>query len=376
MNDNNMPIGIKEKDECPNVEFKARPRDTSSRIIAAVSVFVLVFTVILAIAITLINAEWGDSSDTPDTTPGQSVMTPPDEIQSNIENNRDKPSLPSYANAKEDASAYRPKDNANAKAIEGASSASALLVDLSSGTVVAEKGIDTPLQIASMTKVMTLIVACDYITSADMLYAAVDLKYSDRLVGYNKVFVNENHAITEESVYVVDLLYGLILFSGADCAYGLAEGFAGSEAAFVKKMNEKAKAIGMNNTTFTNCVGKDDGGANVSTVRDTATMLTYALKNPLCRAILSESRWACVGKYDLPTKLYGGNIPSSVHEKVNKNCGNVTVLGGKSGNEDLAGYCLVSFGKNKDGKEYVCVTAGHNSSSYTDTEMIYTNYAD
>ena len=137
MNDNNTPIGIKEKDECPNVEFKARPRDTSSRIIAAVSVFVLVFTVILAIAITLINAEWGDSSDTPETTPGQSVMTPPDEIQSNIENNRDKPSLPSHANAKEDASAYRPKDSANAKAIEGASSASALLVDLSSGTVVA-----------------------------------------------------------------------------------------------------------------------------------------------------------------------------------------------------------------------------------------------
>ena len=343
--------------------------------IAAISVFVLVFSVILAITVSLLNSS-SSGRPSPDTNQGQSIITPADKAENSIEDNREKPSLPSYVNAAEDATAYVPKDNSSAASIEGVSSTAALLVDLSSGTVVAEKALDQKLQIASMTKVMTLIVACDYITSDDMLYAAIELKYSDRLVGYNKVFVNENHAITKESVYVVDLLYGLILFSGADCAYGLAEGFAGSEAAFVEKMNEKAKAIGMADTTFTNCVGKDDDGKNVSTVRDTATMMTYALKNELCRAILSESRWVCVGKYDLPTKLYGGNIPSSVHDKINKNCGDVKVLGGKSGNEDLAGYCLVSFGTNKDGKEYVCVTAGHKSSSYTDTETIYTNYAD
>lgn len=378
MNENNTPIGIKEKEECPNIEVKPVKRDTSAPIIAAISVFMLIFAITLALAITLINAEWGKTlPETPDTTQGQSVLTPPDSIQSNIENNRDKPTLQSHKNTAESTSQYRPKDSASAVSIgDAVSSKAALLVDVSSGNIIAQKSLDTPLQIASMTKVMTLIVACDYIMSSDMMYATVDIKYSDRLKGYNKVFVNEGHEITEESVYVIDLLYGLILFSGADCAYGLAEGLAGSEAAFVEKMNEKAKAIGMNNTTFTNCVGKDDGGKNVSTVRDTATMFIYAIQNPLCREILSESRWACVGKYDLPMKLYNGNVASNVHEKIkNTGCGSVTVLGGKSGNEDLSGYCLVSFGKNKDGREYVCVTAGHPSSSYTDTGIIYTNYA-
>lgn len=384
MNENKIAVEQKENTSCGMQEIDCSTyknetfRDVTSPIIAEISVFMLVFAVILAVTVSLLNAEITPSGITGNfgSDNGGTIM-PPSQSQSKIEDNRDKPSLPSYVNAPENANAYRPKDSANALQMNDVSSKAALLVDLSSGEVVAQKSLDTPLPIASMTKVMTLIVACDYITSSDMMFATVELKYSKRLDGYNKVFLNTNHGIEKESVYVVDMLYGLILFSGADCAYGLAEGFAGSEKAFVQKMNEKAKAIGMNDTTFTNCVGKDDEGKNVSTVRDTATMFTYALKNPLCRAILTAQSWVCVGKYKLPSMLwYQGTIPSNVHEKIEKRCGSVNVLGGKSGHEDMALYCLVSLARNDQGKEYVCVTAGHPSSSYADTQTIYKNYAE
>ena len=393
MNENNTTVEVNDTETCSEQEndycshLPKVKNDTASPVIVAISVFMLVFAVILAIAVTLIGGDftasrppsYTDESDIP------SVIVPDgNESGNKITDNRERPTLPSHVNAKEDKTAYRPKDSENASAISfesGRSSDVALLVDLSSGEIVASKDADKVVQIASMTKVMTLIVACDYIENTEMLYASVELEYSDeRLKGYNKAFVSDS--ITKETVYVVDLLYGLILFSGADCAYGLAEGFAGSEAAFVEKMNKKAKAIGMNDTNFTNCVGKDDGGKNVSTMRDTATMLTYALQNELCRNILSSSKWECVGRYKKPTSLwYLGAIPSTVHDTMKNfsnsslKCGDVTVLGGKSGYENMSGYCLVSFAKNADGKEYVCVCAGNKDNAYNDTVAVYKAYA-
>ena len=103
--------------------------------------------------------------------------------------------------------------------------------------------------------------------------------------------------------------------------------------------------------------------------------------NPLCRAILTSENWVAVGDY---AYLYGTNgyipVKSIVYEGIKKRksdmvCGNVTVLGGKSGNEDLAGFCLVSLARSESGREYICATAGGNSGQqYNDAVYIYSNY--
>jgi len=294
------------------------------------------------------------------------------EDEGSVTDYRDKPSIRDHKNVEESTTAFRPAGSASVS-IDGITSNGALLYDATTGTVVAGKAIDDTMEIASMTKVMTLIVACDLISSKDM-YKAVKITYDQaRMEGYSTCYINKNNS--PETVYVVDLLYGLILESGADCAYGLAEGLAGSEAEFVKKMNEKAAAIGMSNTKFTNCVGKDDYGKNYSTMRDVATMLNYAMKNQLCYNILTTEKWIPVGDYAYAHLADGSyEVRSMVHAGIKKqDIGSVSFLGGKSGNEINAGYCLVSAGT-YSGKTYICVTAGHAKSSYADTAYIYKNY--
>ncbi len=282
------------------------------------------------------------------------------------------PALPANAPAAESAVLYRPTDLTSVGAIGGITSSAALVSSFDTGKVMFANNADKHVQIASMTKVMTLIVACDYITDETMLGEKIHLVYSDRLNRYSKAFLSTS--ITSEDVYVIDALYGLILQSGADAAYGLAEHFAGSEAAFVVAMNEKATALGMSDTHFTNCVGKDDNGQNYSSMRDVAAMFTYALKNPLCEAIITEDSWTCVGSYN--TRVLSSLVLQNLSTKGTNGKAvfeGVTVLGGKSGNEDMEGYCLVSLCE-RDGARYVVVTAGHKDSSYTDSIYIYRNY--
>ena len=294
---------------------------------------------------------------------------------------RSKPFLPTHKNAVASDTAYKPTGTPTVT-VSNISSSHAILVDSSKGEILCGDGIDDKIQIASMTKVMTLIVACDLITDDGVMYKGIKVKYDPKMNDYATCYISTKKSkYYESTVYVIDLLYGLILESGADCAYALAEGLAGSEEAFVSRMNAKAEALGMTGTNFTNCVGKDDGGENYSTLRDVVTMFSYALDNPLCRAILTSENWVAVGDY---AYLYGTNgyipVKSIVYEGIKKRksdmvCGNVTVLGGKSGNEYLAGFCLVSLARSESGREYICATAGGNSGQqYNDAVYIYSNY--
>lgn len=367
---------MNEKENLENIIFdgldgapKEKKPDVLMPIIAAVSVFLLLFSVILALTLALVN-----SNPTPKLDPNKSdEQTEPAEVVEKIEEQRERPeSLPNYVNAKESMTDYRPSDRSGYRNISGDEailSKAALLEDLSLGTVSAGKNIDMKIQIASMTKVMTLITACDLIKD---FYGVITINYEERLKGYQITFVDAKKTLTEK-VYYIDALYGLILYSGADCAYAIAESLCGSEEAFVAKMNEKAAALGMNGTHFSSCVGKDDDGDNYSTMRDVATMFAYALKNDLCYEILTTDVWTCIGNYDCKS------IHSLVYSKFRENnaeltFGKIKALGGKSGNETMAGYCLVSFGETSDGHKYLCVTAGHPSSSYKDTIYIYKNY--
>ncbi len=362
------PVELPEPDDPPEIPIRDKKRPKNSDLMLSIlpilSALILLFAVILTLTVALINADF-----TP-TPPDRPVDVVPSEQP--IADYMAHPKLPSYTPAAESIEFYPSGSGDTIPNSLNVTSKSAVLVEIGGMTVVAGHDIDQKLTIASMTKVMTLLVCLDYINEAgeDAFYGIIDLKYDKtKLDQYSCAFINETNNRAQR-VYVLDALYGLILESGADCAYGLAEHFSGSEAEFVKKMNEKAAALGMSSTTFTNCVGKDDGGKNLSSVRDVATMFAYALKNELAKTILTAPRWVCVGKYTYQTltSLVLANAPDN-----NRDYGKITVLGGKSGKEDMAGLCLVTLGRASDGREFICVTAGHKTSAYADTAIIYRN---
>lgn len=337
-----------------------------------ISALLLLFSVIVAVTVALF--------ESPKNTPP--LVRPGDQTSDNggespvVKPLPGMPDLPANSIPQESTSLYRPVDSSSVKNIEGISSKAALVANIDTGIVTYANSPDERVQIASMTKVMTLVVACDYLEGKARLGEEVDLIYSDRLKSYKIAFLTEpggEGAVSSEKVYVIDLLYGLVLQSGADAAYGLAEHFAGSEEAFVVKMNEKAAALGMTNTHFTNCVGKDDGGKNYSSMRDVATMFTYALRNPLCENIITTKQWKCVGSYKKCSSI-SSLVLKGIAGKGGPKFGSVTVLGGKSGQEDMSGFCLVSVCRNASGERFAVVTMGHSNSSYTDSIYIYQNY--
>jgi len=152
----------------------------------------------------------------------------------------------------------------------------AILQDFHSGEILFEKDPDREIYPASMTKIMTSIIAFDLIEKGDL---SLDDKFliSERAwrlsqSGYSSMFIMVN-----DEVSVENLLKGIIIASGNDACVALAEGIAGSEKEFAIIMTSKAKEIGMNNTNFTNSSGINDPD-NYSTVRDILIMSHYLIK--------------------------------------------------------------------------------------------------
>jgi D-alanyl-D-alanine carboxypeptidase (penicillin-binding protein 5/6) len=152
----------------------------------------------------------------------------------------------------------------------------AILQDYLSGEILFEKDADKSIYPASMTKIMTAIIAFDLIRSGDL---SLDEKFlisenAWRLssAGYSSMFI-----MVGDEVSVENLLRGIIVASGNDACVALAEGIAGTEDEFAAMMTAKAKEIGMNNTNFANSSGINDT-ENLSTVRDIMLMSNYLIK--------------------------------------------------------------------------------------------------
>ena len=153
---------------------------------------------------------------------------------------------------------------------------SAILQDFLSGEILYEKEPNKSIYPASMTKIMTAIIAFDLIRSGDL---SLDEKFlvsenAWRLssAGYSSMFI-----MVGDEVSVEDLLKGIIIASGNDACVALAEGIAGTEDEFAIMMTSKAKEIGMENTNFANSSGINNT-ENVSTVRDIMIMSNYLIK--------------------------------------------------------------------------------------------------
>ena len=164
----------------------------------------------------------------------------------------------------------------NANAAFDVKARTAILQDYLSGEILFEKDADKSIYPASMTKIMTAIIAFDLIRSGDL---SLDEKFlvsenAWRLssAGYSSMFI-----MVGDEVSVENLLRGIIVASGNDACVALAEGIAGTEDEFAVMMTAKAKEIGMNNTNFANSSGINDT-ENLSTVRDIMLMSNYLIK--------------------------------------------------------------------------------------------------
>lgn len=231
----------------------------------------------------------------------------------------------------------------------------AVLLDLDTGEVIAGKSARTRINPASMTKILTLLVAAEHIKSLDDEYEINE--------GITK-YVLENDCMNVglevgDKQTVRDLMYGTILKSGADAAIGLAEYVAGSQDAFVELMNQKLEELGLSDSAhFTNCVGifNED---HYCTPLDIAIILKAAEENALCHEILQARTYTTS-----PTKAApkGINISNLFLRRIEDKDTHGEVLGAKTGYVHQAGSCGASYEISNNGKHYICVTANSFSS--------------
>jgi D-alanyl-D-alanine carboxypeptidase (penicillin-binding protein 5/6) len=236
----------------------------------------------------------------------------------------------------------------------------AILMRLNDRTIIMQKMSDEKIYPASLTKMMTAIVAIENLPDLQetiLLSPSIfqNLYYRGAaLAGFQP----------NEEIRAIDLLYGALLPSGAESCMGLAELVAGSEEGFVQLMNQKAADLGMMDTHFNNVTGLHDYN-HYTTVRDLAILLSYALQNDTFREIFTSARYITQSTNKHP---YGLNFLNTTFEKLNTpSIIGGAILGGKTGYTYEAGLCLASLAV-KDGIEYILVTAGakgnHESEQY------------
>ena len=226
----------------------------------------------------------------------------------------------------------------------------AILVRLRDRAVLMQKKSDERIYPASLTKMMTAVVAIENIP---------DLQQKIRLSPsiFEPLYKSDASMAgfqPGEKVRAIDLLYGALLPSGAECCIGLADNVSGSEQKFVEKMNRKAEQLGMNNTHFANTTGLQNKN-HYTTVKDLSLLLTYALQSRTFREIFTSSRHSTAATNKHPR---GITFTSTLSQNLKDQAlPGGEILGGKTGYTDAAGLCLASLAK-IDGKEYILVTAG------------------
>ena len=238
----------------------------------------------------------------------------------------------------------------------------AILQDFLSGEVLYEKDPDRSIYPASMTKIMTSIIAFDLIKSGDLSledkFIISEKAWRLSTAGYSSMFI-----MVGDEVSVENLLRGIIVASGNDACIALAEGIAGTEEEFAILMTMKAKEIGMENTNFTNSSGINDPD-NYSTVRDILIMSNYLIKeHPDYYEMFSETEftWDRTGG----DPITQGNRNPLLYK-------NLGADGIKTGYLAVEKYSLASSLK-KNGRRLIAVGSGFetkNSRSRESTKLL------
>lgn len=231
--------------------------------------------------------------------------------------------------------------------------AAAFLLDPETGDVLYEKNPDTPLPMASTTKIITAVLVLE---NAD-LEERVTVSRQASSVGESSAWLEEGEVLT-----VKDLLYALLLQSANDAAVALAEHVGGSVERFVEMMNERARELGAENTHFANPHGLDQEG-HYTTARDLAAIASHAMHLPFFRRIVATS------SYQIP---WPGHQWPRVFENHNRFLSMYPYATGiKTGYTRGAGKCLVASAE-KEGRELISVIL--NDENYWEDTVTLMNY--
>lgn len=244
-----------------------------------------------------------------------------------------------------------------------------IVVNLDTNNIIAENSADQEISPASMTKIMTAIVALENIDDLDTSIC-INEEMFDELYEEN---ASRAGFYPGEYATAKDLIYGALLPSGAECCIALAEYIAGSEENFTDMMNCKAGELGMINTHFTNTTGLTDSN-HYSSVGDIAVLLEYALNNQVFYNAFTSSSYTTSPSDEHPEGLTFYSTMFDNLEDTDVTGGRI--LGGKTGYTDDAGLCLASLACINNSC-YICVTAGaagnHNTLQYNilDAKEVY-----
>jgi len=275
-----------------------------------------------------------------------------------IESDHKTSSYSSYDGATQAPSPKGEPDPSVSISLDKLNSPNAILIRLKDHAILMEKNSEEKIYPASLTKIMTAIVAIENLPDLN-----------EEITLTNSVFRGLYEADASmagfapgERVKAIDLLYGAMLPSGAEASIGLADRIAGSEQNFVKMMNQKAAELGMKHTHFANATGLQNEN-HYTTVKDLAILLTYALQNDTFREIFTSSRHLTdpTNKHPRGITLYS----TMFKELNNPKLMDGEILGGKTGYTDEAGLCLASLAK-VGKQEYVLITAGANGNHHTE----------
>lgn len=241
------------------------------------------------------------------------------------------------------------------------SAESYIVMDADSGEILMGKQVDEPLAPASITKVMTAWMTAEMCGDLDAEVIVSDWA-ANGIELLSSTLVPP--ASAGERFSVQDLLYGLMMRSGNECANALAEYAAGGETAFVEKMNEKAAEAGALHTHFVNAHGLDDPD-HKTTARDMALITKAALSNDTVRAVMSAP------SYTIPkTNLAGERVMRAGHQMVNGSVPMEGVFAGKTGYTANAGWNLVTAADHS-GRTLIAVTMrSDEGQNYEDTKTI------
>jgi len=222
---------------------------------------------------------------------------------------------------------------------QGTPARAALVIDISSGTVLLDKNADQPLPPASMSKLMTLYLVFEALEKG-VISMSDEFRTSERAaaMGGSEMFVREG-----ELVSIANLLRGVIVQSGNDAAVALAEALAGTEEAFAERMNQRAETLGLANSTFANATGWPDPNHRMST-RDLATLAALLITEfPRYYPMFAETEFT-----------WDGVTQSNRNKLLDRGIG---ADGLKTGHTEDAGYGLVASAVRGD-RRIVAVVAG------------------
>ena len=229
---------------------------------------------------------------------------------------------------------------------------STIIMDVDSGRILYKKNINQKQLIASTTKIMTCIIALE---NGDL---NKEITVGDEVLS---MYGTNIYIEPGEKLNTIDLLYGLMLRSGNDAATTLAYNILGYDE-FINKMNEKAKNIGMKNTSFSNPHGLDDETENYSTAYDMALLSRYVYKNPIYRKIISTKKY--VTKSSIKSYVWYNRMSLLNNYP---NC-----IGGKNGYTPKAGKSLVSYAKKDD--LVLTIVSLDDDSIYENHRNLYNEY--